>query len=99
MGLPAASSSQHRLIAHCTLALLTSAGTRILDPATGEEVGKVTSGTFSPSLKGPVSMGYVKRGYTKTGTTLAADVRGRTVPVVVSKMPFVEQRYYRGPGK
>lgn len=59
----------------------------------------MTSGTFSPTLGCPVSMGYVKRGYTKTGTELAADVRGRSVPAVVCKMPFVEQRYYRGPGK
>jgi aminomethyltransferase len=35
-----------------------------------EEVGVVTSGTQSPSLKDGIGIGYVKRGHTKSGIKL-----------------------------
>ena len=35
---------------------------------TGSEIGITTSGTFSPSLKKCVGMGYVDAGYLKAGT-------------------------------
>jgi aminomethyltransferase len=58
--------------------------------------GKVTSGGFGPSVEGPVAMGYVSTELAKVGTELYAVVRGKEVAVTVEKMPFVEQRYYRG---
>lgn len=61
----------------------------------GEEIGVVTSGTFSPHLKKPISMGYVTKGHHKNGTELQVEVRGRMGQATVSKMPFVPSRYYK----
>ncbi len=61
------------------------------------EVGIVTSGGFGPSVEGPVAMGYVRTSCAKPETELRALVRGKQVPIRVVKLPFVPQRYYRGP--
>jgi len=62
----------------------------------GRKVGLVTSGTYGPTLGGPVAMGYVETEYAAVGTRLGALVRGKPRPVVTSKLPFVPPRYYRG---
>ncbi len=62
----------------------------------GERVGEVTSGLLGPSIDKPVAMGYVDVAYATLGTTLNAIVRGKPVPMVVSAMPFVPNRYFRG---
>ena len=62
----------------------------------GQGTGRVTSGGFGPTLGAPVAMGYVGVEQAQPGTRLLAEVRGRQVEVEVAKMPFVEQRYYRG---
>lgn len=62
----------------------------------GEVVGEITSGTLSPSLKKPVAMGYIKNGLHKAGTEVEIEVRNKRYPAQVTKMPFVEQHYYRG---
>jgi aminomethyltransferase len=41
-------------------------------------------------------MGYVAMELAEPGTALQALVRGKSVPVQVAKLPFVQQRYYRG---
>eukprot|EP00542_Grammatophora_oceanica_P010382 CAMPEP_0194030132 /NCGR_PEP_ID=MMETSP0009_2-20130614/3725_1 /TAXON_ID=210454 /ORGANISM="Grammatophora oceanica, Strain CCMP 410" /LENGTH=411 /DNA_ID=CAMNT_0038670023 /DNA_START=45 /DNA_END=1280 /DNA_ORIENTATION=- len=66
--------------------------------ATGEQkIGEVTSGTFSPSLKKPIAMGYVETKSAKAGTDVMIKVRNKMQPAQVTKMPFVESRYYRVP--
>ena len=60
------------------------------------QVGEVTSGAFSPSLKKNVAMGYVKKPFDKTGTKLKLEVRGRKNDAEVTKMPFVPTTYYKG---
>jgi aminomethyltransferase len=67
-----------------------------LTTAEGDKVGQVTSGGFGPTLGAPVAMGYVSVEMAQPGTALLAEVRGKLVEVEVVKMPFVEQRYYRG---
>ena len=67
-----------------------------LQDSGGRTVGHVTSGGFGPSLEAPVAMGYVEAGLAAIGTSLNAVVRGRLLPMSVARMPFVEQRYYRG---
>lgn len=62
----------------------------------GQVIGEVTSGGFSPSLQAPIAMGYVPREYAAVGTEISLLVRGKARPAKVAKMPFVEQRYYRG---
>ncbi|KAI8847647.1 hypothetical protein BC829DRAFT_395941 [Chytridium lagenaria] len=62
----------------------------------GQVIGAVTSGCPSPVLKKNVAMGYVKGGFHKQGTELTVVVRNKPQKAVVVKMPFVEQKYYRG---
>ena len=64
--------------------------------AKGEIIGKVTSGTFGPTVGAPVAMGYVDKEYAKLDTEIFALLRGKQLPMIISKMPFIEQRYYRG---
>jgi len=52
------------------------------------EVGVVTSGTFSPTLKRPIAMGYVAREHARPGTELVIDVRSHQVPARVVELPF-----------
>jgi aminomethyltransferase len=68
----------------------------ILLDADGNETGVITSGGFGPSVEGPVAMGYVKKEDAVIDKELFAVVRDKRVSVSVAKMPFVEQRYYRG---
>jgi aminomethyltransferase len=58
-------------------------------------VGKVTSGTFSPTLKKPIGMAYINSKYTKIGTALKVHVRNKEYDIKIAKMPFVPQRYYK----
>lgn len=59
-------------------------------------VGRVTSGGFGPTLEQPIAMAYVDREQSAAGTRLFAEVRGKRLPMTVTAMPFVPQRYYRG---
>jgi len=61
----------------------------------GKEVGIITSGTFSPTLNKPIAMGYVPTELSAIGTKLTSQVRGKDVPIVVEKMPFVQPRYFK----
>ncbi len=70
-------------------------GAELVDEA-GRPVGRVTSGGFGPTLGTPVAMGYVSPTLAQPGTALQAIVRGKPVPVEVTRTPFVPQRYYRG---
>ncbi|WLI05488.1 glycine cleavage system aminomethyltransferase GcvT [Pseudomonas sp. FP597] len=70
-------------------------GAEIVD-AEGTVIGSVCSGGFGPSLGGPLAMGYLDSAFTALDTEVSALVRGKRVPLRVSKMPFVPQRYYRG---
>lgn len=66
--------------------------------ASGETcIGEVTSGTFSPCLKAPIAMGYVAMGHHKNDTDIMLKIRNKMVKAKVTKMPFVESRYYRAP--
>jgi aminomethyltransferase len=58
-------------------------------------VGKVTSGTFSPTLKKPIGMAYVNSKFSKIGTMLKVQVRNKEYDLKITKMPFVPQRYYK----
>ena len=62
----------------------------------GRVIGKVSSGSFGPTLGAPVAMGYVETAFAQIGTEVAALVRGKPISVTVAKMPFVPQNYYRG---
>ena len=69
-------------------------GALVLD-GEGNEVGKVTSGGFSPSLHRPIAMGYVAAHLSEPGTALKLEQRGKLFDARVVRMPFVPHRYYR----
>lgn len=71
-------------------------GAKLFDGNT--EIGVVTSGGFAPSVGAPIAMGYVPRDHAAPGTALAAEVRGKRIPVAVADMPFVPHRYVRKTG-
>jgi len=54
----------------------------------GEAVGRITSGTMSPSLGAGIALGYVPSELAKVDTVLQVDVRGRPAEVHVQRPPF-----------
>jgi aminomethyltransferase len=69
-------------------------GALILD-GEGSEVGKITSGGFSPSLQRPIAMGYVASHLAQPGTAVKLEQRGKLFDGRVVPMPFVPHRYHR----
>ncbi len=53
-----------------------------------EEVGTVTSGTFSPTLKKPIGLGFVKRKGMKVGKDIFVQIRKKKYPARIIKTPF-----------
>ena len=72
-------------------------GVEILDESGDKVIGTITSGTFSPILKKPIAMGYVETAFSKADTPLQLKIRNKLQPAQVTKMPFVESKYYRVP--
>ena len=63
--------------------------------ADGNEVGKVTSGGFAPTLQKPIAMAYVPAALAEPGTKITLAQRGKVHTAEVVKMPFVPHRYVR----
>ena len=59
-----------------------------MQDASGAVVGRVTSGTMSPSLQKPIGMAYVPTAMSKEGSELFIDVRGKALKGRVVKLPF-----------
>jgi aminomethyltransferase len=62
----------------------------------GSAIGRVTSGTFGPSVGRPVALAYVRSDRTAPDTPLHAEVRGKRQPMRVAALPFAPHHYYRG---
>ncbi|MFN6178155.1 MAG: glycine cleavage system aminomethyltransferase GcvT [Flavobacteriales bacterium] len=62
----------------------------VLDAA-GNVVGKVTSGTQSPTLQKPIGMAYVPTAMAAEGSDLWIDIRGKALKGKVVKLPFLKQ--------
>lgn len=58
--------------------------------------GTVTSGIPSPTLSKNIAMAYVQTGFHKKGTEVEVDVRNKRRTAVLTPMPFVKSRYWRG---
>ncbi|HLS12147.1 MAG TPA: glycine cleavage system aminomethyltransferase GcvT [Flavobacteriaceae bacterium] len=56
--------------------------------AEGEKIGRVTSGTMSPSLGKAIGMGYVPLAYSKPDTEIFIQIRKKQIPAKVVKTPF-----------
>ena len=51
-------------------------------------IGQVTSGSYSPTLDTSIAMGYVLGRHATLGQVVHLDIRGRTVPANIVKLPF-----------
>ncbi|WP_207423978.1 glycine cleavage system aminomethyltransferase GcvT [Desertivirga brevis] len=56
--------------------------------AEGNTIGKVTSGTQSPSLQKAIGLGYVKTDFSALGTEIFISIRNTAVKAKIVKVPF-----------
>ena len=76
--------------------VIARAGIEITEGEGHAVVGKITSGGFSPTMQGPIAIGYVNAQYAEAETTLGLKVRDKSYPAQVVALPFIQPRYYRG---
>jgi aminomethyltransferase len=57
----------------------------------GNIIGKVTSGTQSPSLGKAIGLGYVATAFSKPGTELSIVIRDKAIKARVCKIPFLQK--------
>ena len=69
--------------------------TKIFDKS-NNEIGTITSGTFGPSVKAPIAMGYVSNEFSKDDTEIFLEVRGKKISANVCKLPFYKKSYVKG---
>jgi len=69
--------------------------TKIFDEK-DNEIGKVTSGTFGPSVNASIAMGYISNSHSKKDTKVYLEVRGKKVPANVCDLPFYKKSYVKG---
>ncbi len=55
----------------------------------GKVVGYITSGTVSPILDKAIALGYVQSEFAKEGTRINFLIRGKEIPAIITKLPFV----------
>ena len=60
--------------------------------AGANQIGQVTSGTFSPTLEKPIAMAYIAADHAQIGSEIQVDIRGKPVDATVVSLPF----YRRG---
>ena len=53
-------------------------------------VGKVTSGTHSPTLSYGIGLGYIQSNYTKIGQQIKIEIRGKLLDAEIVKTPFLK---------
>jgi aminomethyltransferase len=61
----------------------------------GQEVGFITTGTFSPTLEINIGLGYVPVALAEVGTEVDVVIRGKAVKAQVVPVPFYQPRYKR----
>lgn len=63
----------------------------ILLDENGTEIGKVTSGTMSPSLSKGIGLGYVQIEHSKIDSKIQIQIRKNKVPATIVKLPFYKK--------
>lgn len=59
---------------------------------TGQKLGDLTSGGFSPTLNEAIGQGYVDTRHAKIGDEVLVRVRGRDIEAVIAPLPFVKPK-------
>lgn len=59
--------------------------------ANGNSIGKVTSGTQSPTLNKAIGMGYVNKDFAKADTEIYIMIRDKAIKAKVCKIPFLKK--------
>ncbi|MFK7785520.1 MAG: glycine cleavage T C-terminal barrel domain-containing protein, partial [Crocinitomicaceae bacterium] len=62
----------------------------ILD-SEGNTIGKVTSGTMSPSMNIGIGLGYVEVAHKAVDTEISIEIRNKPVKAKVVKLPFYKK--------
>ena len=60
----------------------------VTDNDSGVNIGLVTSGTYSPTVKAGIAMARVDVDHAAVDTIVIIDIRGRKAPAVVVELPF-----------
>jgi aminomethyltransferase len=68
-------------------------GYKIFDSTGNTEIGMVTSGTQSPSLKKSIALGYVTIPHSAIGTQIQLEIRGNKIPAEIIPTPFYKRNY------
>ena len=55
-------------------------------------IGRVTSGSHSPTLDRSIGLGYVPTGHSEVGSRLHVEIRGKPVDAEVAALPFYSRR-------
>ncbi|KAF9785158.1 glycine cleavage system T protein [Thelephora terrestris] len=71
-------------------------GAKVFKPSSSDLLGTVTSGIPSPTLEKNIAMGYVENGWHKKGTEVEIEVRNKLRKAVITPMPFIKPKYWRG---
>jgi aminomethyltransferase len=53
-------------------------------------IGRVTSGTQSPSLKKGIGLAYIHSEYANSGNKVYIRIRGKSLKAAIVKLPFVK---------
>ena len=59
-------------------------------------IGEVTSGTFGPSVNGPIAMGYIDKEFSTIDTKILLEVRGKKHSASICRLPFYKKSYVKG---
>jgi aminomethyltransferase len=63
----------------------------------GSVIGKVTSGTFSPTLQKVIAMAYMPPSDSALGTKVEVNLRGSLVPAAIVRLPFYKRKGLKAP--
>ena len=74
--------------------VIARANTKIFNDE-NEEIGKITSGTFGPSVDYPICMGYVDSNYSSIDTKIFLEIRGKKMAANICKLPFYQKNYVK----
>jgi aminomethyltransferase len=56
------------------------------------QIGRVTSGTFSPTLEKSIAMGYIAPDHSAIGSAVEVDIRGKREPAKLVSLPFYSRK-------